>query len=169
MDISTPEQITSLLARLGERCSVPAEIYLFGGSALLLMGGRRNTADVDYTLSPPAAETLREIIAGAAAEFDLDLEEAIPAQFMPLPAGSERRHQLIGHYGLLSAYIFDPYSIAVMKTDRAFQTDIEDVRFLLRGGHIQLDFLEACIEDVAARYEEPLQLRRNFEEMRRGL
>jgi hypothetical protein len=66
-------------------------------------------------------------------------------------------------------YVFDPYSIAVMKLDRAFERDIEDVRFLIANGAIELNMLESCVEDVARRYEEPLKLRRNFAEMKRGL
>jgi len=88
---------------------------------------------------------------------------------MPLPGGADERHQPIGHFGPLRAYIFDPYSIDVMKIDRAFPADIEDVRFLIQGGHIDLATLERCVADVAGRYEEAADLWRHFAEMRRGL
>ncbi len=88
---------------------------------------------------------------------------------MPLPAGFETRHRYLGQYGALTAYLFDPYSMAVMKIDRAFETDMEDVHFLVRSGTIDLAFLEHCIEDVAQRYDEPRKLRSNFREMKRGL
>jgi len=41
MELSNPEQLTRFFEELGRRYSQPAEIYLFGGSALLLIGGRR--------------------------------------------------------------------------------------------------------------------------------
>ena len=55
--LSKPEQLREFLTRLGEACPQPARLYLFGGSALLLMGGQRRTADVDYTAGEPLAES----------------------------------------------------------------------------------------------------------------
>ncbi len=112
---------------------------------------------------------LRSIIDALATELGLDLEESDPSEFMPLPAGFETRHRHLGQYGALTAYLFDPYSMAVMKIDRAFETDMEDVHFLVRSGTIDLAFLEHCIEDVAQRCDEPRKLRSNFREMKRGL
>jgi hypothetical protein len=59
--------------------------------------------------------------------------------------------------------------MAVMKVDRAFESDLDDVRFLLYSKHIDLAQLESSIDDVARRCDEPLRLRRNFEELKRGL
>ncbi len=168
MVINHSEQLLRFLDELGKRLPEPAEIYLFGGSALLLIGGARHTGDVDFTLNTPSLP-LRQLIAALASELDLDFEESIPAEFMPLPTGFAQRHQLVGRFGFLTAYIFDLYSIAVMKIDRAFRTDLQDVQFLLGGGHIDLAFLEQCIADVASRYDEPRKLRRNFEELKRNL
>lgn len=134
----------------------------------MLIGGRRNTGDIDFTLDRADRE-LREAIQVVAAELRLDVEESIPAEFMPLPSGSEQRHQLVGTFENLQVFVFDLYSIAIMKIDRAFETDIEDVRFLLKQGFINLDTLATYIVDVANRYDEPLNLTRNFEEMKRGL
>ena len=168
MQISRPEQLTHFLTRLGERFPHPAAIYIFGGSAILWLGGQRHTADIDYTATP-ADVALREAISQTAAELDLDLEESSPAEFMPLPAGAETRHELIGLFGQIRAYLFDPYSMAVMKIDRAFDTDMEDVAFLLAAGRINLSALERFVEDVATRYDEPIKLRRNFAEFKRNL
>jgi hypothetical protein len=168
MQISQPEQLTQFLTRLGERYPHPAAIYIFGGSAILWLGGQRNTGDIDYTLVPANA-ALREAISLTAAELDLALEESSPAEFMPLPTEAEKRHELIGTFGQLRAYMFDPYSMAVMKIDRAFDSDMEDVVFLLRTERINLTALEGHIDDVAKRYDEPIKLRRNFEELKRNL
>ncbi len=169
MDITSPEQIQHFLEELGRRWPEPAELYIFGGSALVLIGGARHTGDVDYTLNARDPEKFRQTIAALAVELDLDLEESVPAEFVPLPVGAEGRHQLIGRFGQLTAYIFDPYSIALMKIDRAFQTDMQDVQFLIRAGHVDLALLEQYVEDVAQRYDEPLRLRQNFAELKRGL
>jgi hypothetical protein len=99
----------------------------------------------------------------------LDLEESIPSEFMPLPAGANERHRLIGQYGSIQVYVFDLYSIALMKIDRAFETDIQDVQFLIKTGQIELGFLERCLDDVARRYTEGKTLRQNFQELRKKL
>ncbi len=170
LELSNPEQLTHFFEELGRRYTQPAQIYLFGGSALLLIGSRRETVDVDFTLSATReVESLRQAIAFLAAEQGLDLEESIPSEFMPLPAGANERHRLIGQYGSIQVYMLDPYSIALMKIDRAFETDMQDVQFMIQTGQIELGFLEHCVDDVARRYEEGQTLRRNFKELRRGL
>ena len=168
MPITRPDQLTGFLTRLGERFPHPAAIYIFGGSAILWLGGQRHTGDIDFTAAPSSA-ALREAIAQTATELDLDLEESSPAEFMPLPTGAETRHELIGTFGQIRAYLFDPYSMAVMKIDRAFETDMEDVAFLVAAGRIDLSALERYVEDVATRYDEPIKLRRNFNEFKRNL
>lgn len=165
----TPDQLQRFFTTLGERYPHPAELYLFGGSAVVLIGGQRHTADIDFTCQAPNVTALRAVIQTVADELGLDAEESIPADFMPLPKGIERRHQLIGQYGQLRVYIFDPYSVAVMKIDRALETDIEDVQYLLRAGVLELTQLAAHIEDVARRYDEPIKLRHHFELLQRGL
>ena len=169
MDITQPDQIHDFLRELGKRCHTPSEIYIFGGSAVLLIGGARHTGDIDFTLNEANAEVIRKTIKEVADEQGLDLEESIPSEFMPLPFGSESRHRQISHYDQLTVYIFDPYSIALMKIDRAFKSDIQDVHFLIHNGHINLNELEQHLDEVAQRYDESLKLRKNFEEMKRGL
>lgn len=166
--LTQPDQLTRFFTRLGEHLARPAALYLFGGSALLWLGSPRTTVDVDIALAAPTAD-LRQAVAEAAAEMHLDVEESAPADFMPLPAGYERRHQRLGEFGPLTVWLFDPYSVAVMKIDRAFESDLEDVRFLLTAGHISLDRLAEMIEDVARRYDEPVRLRRQFEDFRQTL
>jgi hypothetical protein len=169
VDPVTIDQILLFLETAGKRLPVPATILVYGGSALLLIGGRRNTVDLDYALESPVAEQCRPIISAAAAELGLEIEENVPSGFMPLPGGAEARHRLIGRYNLLTAYVLDPYSMAVMKVDRAFPSDIEDVQFLLKNGHVKLGLLERSIEEVSQRYDEPMKLRRNWEALKRSL
>ena len=159
--------IEIFLQRLGQRFDHPASFYLFGGSAVLLLGGARKTGDVDFTFTVDAdkADLLRGVIQTLATEMNLDLEESVPSEFMPLPAGTESRHRLIGRYGQIGAYIFDPYSLALMKVDRAFPSDFEDVFFLLRNGHIEMKTLEEKMREVAPRHDEGLFLQRNFAEL----
>ncbi len=169
MEITHSSQLHKFFSELGERCAFSANIYIFGGSAILLIGGARHTGDVDFTIQSSDDNAFRKIIQSLANENGIDAEESVPSEFMPLPTESESRHQLVGRYGQLTAYTFDPYSIALMKIDRAFERDLADVYFLIRNGYIQVDLLEKYLDEVAQRYDEPIKLRRNFEEMKRGL
>jgi hypothetical protein len=81
-------------------------------------------------------------IQALAMELKLEVEAVPIEQFIPLPPGYESRHHLIGQYGNVSAYVFDPYSIAISKIDRGFETDLEDVAFLIRQGRITLEELK---------------------------
>jgi hypothetical protein len=123
VELATPEQVVSFLRAVGDRLPVAADIYIFGGSALLLIGGTRKTADLDYTLRAALIDQCRAVIEAVANDLELDAEENVPGEFMPLPTGSDQRHLFVGRYGALTAYIFDPYSMAVMKVDRAFASD----------------------------------------------
>jgi hypothetical protein len=146
---------------------VPAELFIFGGSALLLIGGRRNTADIDYALRSEMLDLCRPTIAKVAAELELDVEESEPSAFLPLAPGAESRHELLGRFGQLTAYLLDPYSIAAMKIDRAFPSDMQDVRSLVSLQKIDLTRLGLYLEDIARRHDEPIRLQRNFKEFRR--
>lgn len=48
MDITSRQQIEHFLEELGRRWLEPSKLYIFGGSALVLIGGVRHTGDVDY-------------------------------------------------------------------------------------------------------------------------
>ena len=148
MELTTSDQIQQFLVRRGETLTVPAELYVFGGSALLLVGGRRNTADIDYSLRSSTLDVCRQIIAKVAAELKVDVEESEPSEFLPLAPGADARHELLGRFGLLMAYILDPYSIAAMKIDRAFPSDMQDVRTLVSLGKIDLVQLVVCQPEV---------------------
>ncbi|HEY3291651.1 MAG TPA: DUF6036 family nucleotidyltransferase [Anaerolineae bacterium] len=160
----TPEIIKAFIDELGRQCDFPAEIFIFGGSALILIGSPRSTIDIDYTLGTQTAHTdlLRQTIKRVSGEMNLDVDESIPSEFMPLPPGAAARHQIVFTSGQVKAYIFDVYSIALSKLERGFKSDIEDVLFLIHHQHIALDKLEQYLNVVINGSEEPQQLRANF-------
>ncbi len=75
-DITSPEQLHRFLDEVGKRCVEPADLYLFGGSALILLGAGRHTGDLDITVNAAQAETLRALINAVADELGLDVEES---------------------------------------------------------------------------------------------
>lgn len=153
MEPVTPDILMTLLARLGEHCAQETRLYLLGGSALRLLGSPRETLDVDYTAEAPPETVLRfrETLAQLADEFHLDLEEVPLAEFVPLPPLAHERHRLVGRFGLLAVYLFDPYSIALSKIARGFESDLEDVLFLLHTGVIEFAALEQHFRAILPR------------------
>ena len=136
--------------RLGKRYQGSATIYLLGGSALCLLGSPRVTADVDYmqTTTPEQEAPLRTAITEVANEMQLDVEDVPLAELIPLPTEAYERRLLIGRFGGVEVYLFDPYSIALSKIARGFEADLEDVLFLLHEGLIEFGDLERFFEDV---------------------
>lgn len=150
-------QITEFLDVVGSRVTTPAVLVLLGGGALSLLGNSRPTLDLDFEGEEKAADELRMLMEKVALELQVEID-AVPFQrFIPIPTGANERHVSIGRFGNLQVLVFDPYSIALSKLDRGFESDIEDIVFLLRRGHIdfaQLDTLLAGLtRELAAQYD----------------
>ena len=174
MESVTAANLRSFLECLGERYQGFATLYLLGGSALCLLGNPRVTGDVDYTYATiPEEEALfKATVAELAAEMRLDFEDVVIEDFVPLPPGAYERRQLIGCFGKVEAYIFDPYPIALSKIARGFEADLEDVIFMLREGLIELDELERFFEQVLPQAADadiiPKEFQAYFAEVRRS-
>jgi len=148
MGIVVDKEIREFLSQLGERYPKPAKLYLLGGSALCLLGNPRRTVDIDYTIEVSVDQTgelikMIEILSG---ELQLELEIVPIEEFIPLPPGVESRHQWVGKFDNLEVYIYDPYSIALSKLARGFETDLQDVLFLLNQNIINLKQLTQIVE-----------------------
>ena len=75
--------------------------------------------------------------------------EAVPIHgFLALPVGREQRAISVGKYGQIQVSIVDPYVIALSKIDRGFETDIDDILFLIRQGHISFPQLEKLVQEA---------------------
>ena len=101
----------------------------------------------------------------------LDVERVPLGEFVPLPPQAHERRRLVGRYGQLDVYIFDPYSIALSKIARGFEADLEDVVFMLHEGLIEFGELErhlnAILPDASKADIDPTEFRSYFEEIRR--
>ena len=164
-----------LAQRLGERLDTPLRLYLLGGSAMLLLGSSRATKDVDYHLGTIGADAdaPRRAIEALATELRLDLEFVPLAEFVPLPAGFEKRHQRVGRFGAVELFIFDPYSLALSKIARGFEADLQDVVFLVHRGIVELDSLRDMLHDALpkawAADIDPAEFQQYFDELERLL
>ncbi len=166
MEPVTAVHLKAFFRRLGERYPHPAKLYLLGGSALCLLGSPRTTLDIDYTMELEAEQGARfqAVLNELAVEMRLDLEEVPLAEFIPLPPGAYERLQLVGQFGQVEVYIFDPYSIALSKIARGFEADVEDVVFMWREGVIAFDELERQFQAVLPRAAETDIIPQEFRE-----
>ena len=150
MEPVTSIALQQFLKKLGEQFPHPAKFYLLGGSALCLRGSPRETLDVDYSLEVPSQQ-FEQILVQLSSEFHLDLESVPMAEFIPLPPNAEKRHRFMGRYGQVDVFIFDLYSIALSKIARGFESDLEDVVFLLGQNLIKWNELEEYFKSILPR------------------
>jgi len=119
-------QIQSILQTMGERIPTPSRLTLIGGGALALLGSPRLTIDLDFIGDDLSPSPLDKAIMQVAKDLNIYAEPVPLERFIPLPAGSSERAIFIGKFGNLEVYVADPYSIALSKLERGFDTDLED-------------------------------------------
>jgi len=145
MERVTREMIYAFLTELGHRYRKVANLYLIGGGALCLLGNPRPTLDIDYVGDDLHKSELQRAIDEVAHEMHLEVD-AVPIDgFVPLPSDAQEHCVYIEQFNNLSVYVFDPYTIALSKVDRGFDTDVEDILFLIRRGNIEFAELEKLV------------------------
>lgn len=171
----TVTEVKEFLLRLGQSFTQPTDLYLIGGSALCLLGNTRSTGDIDYVgkdLPDPNSE-LQRIIGEVANQMQIEVEGVPFDEFIPLPTDVAQRHYFLGQFDNLSVYIFDPYSIALSKIDRGFESDLQDVVFLIREDFIMLTQLEQVVQNALPRAREfdlsPRAMREHLDAVRQML
>ncbi|MCP5093971.1 MAG: hypothetical protein GY943_00300, partial [Chloroflexi bacterium] len=168
-------EIRAFFFFFSQQYTSPANLYLLGGSALCFLGNPRRTVDIYYTFLPSSdlAHGLNAAIESLANKMHLELEVVPIEEFVPLPADSDQRHQFIEKFGNLAVYIYDPYTIALSKLSRGFETDLQDVLFLLRQKIIELSeltrYVEAALPQAWDFDIDPKELRLYFNEVRRQM
>lgn len=124
-------EIQSVLQALGKRVPPSSRLVLVGGSALALLGSPRLTIDIDFIGDDIHPNELHRSIIQIAKELKIHVEPVPIERFIPLPEGSDKRSVHIGQFGNLDVHVADPYSIALSKLDRGFDTDFDDMIFLI--------------------------------------
>jgi len=141
-------EIQSILMTLGEHVPPASRLILVGGSALALLGSPRLTLDIDFVGDDVHPNELHRTIMQIARELKIHVEPVPIERFVPLPKGSEQRVIHIGQFGNLEIFVADPYSIALSKLDRGFDTDLEDIVFLIHSSHVNLEELESITQNA---------------------
>ena len=163
-------RLVGFLEALGATFRGRARLYLSGGEGMVWRGLRGTTRDVDiaYEVEPEHTEDWIRAIRRLKERLCINVEEADPSHFVPLPEGSAGRAEFIGRYGGVDVYLYDPYSIAFANLSRGHARDISDIRVLLSAavlGAARLkELVEATLTDAGDRSPrlDPERIRRNL-------
>jgi len=163
-------RIEHFLQKLGDRYRRPVRLYLVGGTTLVFEGLRQQTLDIDVVIevAPEDQAAFIQAVRDLKESLDLNVEEASPGDFIPLPAGYADRHEFIGRFGQLDAFHFDLYSAALSKIERGRGQDFADVLLLLESLRIDWNRLEGFFLEILPQMgtrslrQDPLEFERNF-------
>jgi hypothetical protein len=158
------------LQRIGREFSKPGRIYLVGGTTMVYEGLRQQTLDIDLALeiSDEDHSAFIAVVRRIKENLSLNIEEASPADFIPLPAGYRERSQFVGRYGQLDVFHFDMYSTALSKIERGTENDFADVLSLLQNERLEMAKLVAYFDEILQHYatdslkQDPVEFQRKF-------
>ena len=147
-------RIEEFLNQLGKRFRGAGQVYLVGGTTMVYEGFSTQTLDIELTfeLNPADHTDFIRVVRELKEELHVNVEEASPGHFIPLPSGYETRCQFLGRYGGLEVFHFDLYSMALSKIERATAEDFSDVLALLKRNWIQIEMLEETFREILPRY-----------------
>lgn len=141
-------ELQAILQLLGTHVPPATQLTLVGGSALVLLGSPRLTLDIDFVGDDLRPSAVHQALMQAAKALNVYLEPVPLERFIPLPAGSAERALYIGRFGNLEVFVADPYSIALSKLDRGFDTDFDDLVFLVQNNYVRLGELERLAREA---------------------
>ena len=164
------ERIKNFFKKLGRRFRQAGKIYLVGGTTLVFEQLREQTVDIDVVIevSPKHHGQIIQAIRELKDDLSVNVEEASPGDFIPLPKGYQSRHQFVERFGLIDLFHFDLYSTALSKIERARTQDIEDVLALLRSNKIEWKKLAEYFQEILPKMghqslkQDPVEFEENF-------
>jgi hypothetical protein len=157
------------LVKLGMEFRRPARLYLVGGTTLVYEGLREQSLDIDisFEVADEHEAEFAQVIRRLKDEMQINVEQASPGDFIPLPSGWKERAKHVGRFGTVDVFHFDLYSTALSKIERGREGDYQDVLALLGSEQIDLHELRAAFENIMPRLERE-SLKRNPERFRRN-
>lgn len=117
---------------------------------MVFEGLRQQTMDVDLVIEVANADhgALIQVIREVKQTLDINVEEASPSDFIPLPAGYANRHIFIGTFGQVNVFHFDLYSTSLSKVERGRRQDLRDVVLLLQDRRIAWEQLDRQFQEI---------------------
>jgi hypothetical protein len=157
------------LVKLGIEFRHPARLYLVGGTTLVYEGLREQSLDIDitYEVADEHEVEFAQVIRRLKDELQVNVEQASPGDFIPLPTGWKERARHVGRFGQVDVFHFDLYSTALSKIERGREGDFQDVLSMLRSGQIDVRELRQAFDNIMPRVERE-SLKRNPDRFRRN-
>lgn len=157
------------LVKLGIEFRHPARVYLVGGTTLVYEGLRDQSLDIDihYEVADEHEAEFAQVVRRLKDELQINVEQASPGDFIPLPPGWKERAKHVGRFGQVEVFHFDLYSTALSKIERGREGDFQDVLALLQSGQIEMSELRQAFDNIMPRVERE-SLKRNPERFRRN-
>jgi hypothetical protein len=157
------------LVKLGIEFRHPARLYLVGGTTLVYEGLREQSLDIDihYEVADEHEAEFAQVIRRLKDELQVNVEQASPGDFIPLPRGWKERAMHVGRFGQVDVFHFDLYSTALSKIERGREGDYQDVLTMLRAGQIDIGELKQAFDNILPRLERE-SLKRNPDRFRRN-
>lgn len=126
-------RLRAFMRALAREAKGPLQVYLVGGSTAVLEGWREATIDVDLAFGESDDAVMRAL-PRLKETFDINVELASPADFIPLKHGWQDRSPFVAQEGVVTFRHFDLYAQALAKIERGHETDRRDVREMLARG-----------------------------------
>jgi hypothetical protein len=162
-DVARLHELLRALGHTGAR----GRVDLTGGASAVLFGWRASTVDVDLSFEPEHG-VLFQALPELKERLHVNIELARPSDFVPELPGWRDRCLFIAREGELDAFHYDPYSQSLFKIERGHETDLVDVREMVRRGLVEparLRELFAQVEADLVRHPaiDPPDLRRHLD------
>ncbi len=139
-------RLRAFMKALAREARGPLQVYLVGGSTAVLEGWREATIDIDLAFGESDDAVLRAL-PGLKERFDVNVELASPADFIPMKPGWQDRSPFVAQEGVVTFRHFDFYAQALAKIERGHETDRNDVKAMLARGLVTgpglLEYFEA--------------------------
>jgi hypothetical protein len=153
----TRERLEQFMRLLGRELAGETTCYLTGGTTAVFYGWRETTVDVDLCFQPEPTGA-GQAIARIKQELRLNVEQASPGDFVPLPRGWDERSPFVAKEGGVTFRHFDLYSQALAKVERSHAHDVDDVRAMVERGLVEPDTLRRYFEEIEPRLVERFEL-----------
>jgi hypothetical protein len=153
-EIADRDRIERFMQAISGYPREPTRIYFAGGATAVLLGWRSTTIDVDIKIVPDRDDVMRAI-PRLKEDLQINVELAVPSDFIPVREDWERRSPFIERIELMSFHHFDLYAQALSKIERGHVQDADDVAAMFTRGLIQSGELRkyfTAIEPMLYRY-----------------
>ncbi len=137
-----------IIDELGQAATGPGSIYIVGGGTAVLFDMRDSTIDIDLAFAPEPKGIFASIEA-IKRKYQINIELASPADFVPPLPGWQSRSPFIKRMNLVDFYHYDPYSQAFAKISRSHQRDLHDLTQMIKLGLVEPVKLKELVNQLS--------------------